>query len=411
MHDIIIIIRARTKRRSIRPLRRWRLRHRDLKGTNWAETTGHTGSGDAQPPSPQTRTKRKKKIKNQKNMDYFVRTQYIHDMKWLDIVHGHSLLCELAFIQHVTSSLLLVPHFMYHMSAVAFHYKAVCKIRAPQLRLHSLLLPQLPQNPGSRPVVSQCLAEPHPPAYRHQHIHVLLGCRGRLLGHTLSRIPWQWAAEGELTLTEGVGAGCQLPYLFHQTVAVGSEQGVLLSAVGGHAGGLLGVSSPVRPSSSTAPSCVGEAHPLWRSPHVVTSRWVITIQKLLAARAMLRRASIPRRIWHCGGLNWHDWRPDGNGARGGWRASHSSFGGWCPANGGRPRGDGSGAASPCTIRSSLQGLTRRQTRCTGRPLGLDHAPVALSDVTVAWDGGGLVKVCLSFTVSIPIERVALIIRT
>lgn len=42
---------------------------------------------------------------------------------------------------------------------------------------------------------------------------------------------------------------------------------------------------------------------------------------------------------------------------------------------------------------------------------MDHAAVALSDVAVSRDGGGLVKVGLSFTVSIPVERVALVIRT
>lgn len=60
-------------------------------------------------------------------MDYFVRTQYIHDMKWHDIVGGHY--SQLAFIHHVLHPLsLLVPQFMYHMSAAVFHYKAsVCK--------------------------------------------------------------------------------------------------------------------------------------------------------------------------------------------------------------------------------------------------------------------------------------------
>lgn len=57
MHNIIIVIRARIKdmehliptvMTSLSP---------GLKGTNWAETTGHTGSNDTQPGSPQMKTK------------------------------------------------------------------------------------------------------------------------------------------------------------------------------------------------------------------------------------------------------------------------------------------------------------------------------------------------------------------
>lgn len=190
-------------------------------------------------------------------MDYFACMHFIHNVKWLDIVHDLSLLC-LAFIYHIISSLLLVPYFTYYMSAGVFQYRA------------SMCPPSLPKDPRTRPVVCYCLAELHPPAYRYQHIYVLLTDRGRPLRRKLSGIPWQWAREGELTLTEGVGAGCQLSYLLHQAVAVGSEHRVLLNTLSSHAEGLLFVNSPVRPSS-TAPRCVREAHPLWRSPHIVTS--------------------------------------------------------------------------------------------------------------------------------------------
>lgn len=63
---------------------------------------------------PTDKNKTKKKIKNQKNMDYFVRTQYIHDMKWL--VHGQSLLCELAFIHHMLHPL----YYLYLTSCITW---------------------------------------------------------------------------------------------------------------------------------------------------------------------------------------------------------------------------------------------------------------------------------------------------
>lgn len=210
-----------------------------------------------------------------------------------------------------------------------------------------------------------------------------------------------------------MSASCQLPYLFHQAVAVGSEQRVLLSALCGYAGGLLAINCPDRPSSSSskAPGWFREAHPLRRCPHVVTARCIISIQELLAAHTMLGWTGIPWRIWHCGGLDWHDGGSDGYGARCGRCASHSRFGGWCAANGSCPRRDSPRAAPPRTIRGPLQGLTCRQSCCARRSFCLDHAAVALSDIAMPGDGGGLVKVRLSFTVSIPIERITLIIRT
>lgn len=73
MHNIIIIIiiiRARTKTQSIRS----KLGQTGLKRlvTQGAEMHSHEAHRQKQ---------NEKRIKNQKNMDYFVRTQYIHDMK------------------------------------------------------------------------------------------------------------------------------------------------------------------------------------------------------------------------------------------------------------------------------------------------------------------------------------------
>lgn len=271
----------------------------------------------------------------------------------------------------------------------------------------------LPKDPGSRPVVGYRLAQPYPAANGHQHIHVPRVGRGQLLECALSRVPRYRAGERKVTLTEGVCAGCQLSYLLHQAVTVGSELRVLLNTVGSHAGGLLSVNSPVRPSSSpsTAPGCVREAHPLWRSPREVTSRWVIAIQKLLAAFTTRRWTGTSWRVWNRGGFDWHDGGSNRNGARRGRCASHAGFGGRRPPNGGRPRGNDSGAAPPCTVRSALQALTGRQARCAGRSFGLDHAAVTLCNVAVAWDGRRLVEVCLALAVSVPVERVALIIRT
>lgn len=41
---------------------------------------------------------------------------------------------------------------------------------------------------------------------------------------------------------------------------------------------------------------------------------------------------------------------------------------------------------------------------------MDHAAITLSYIAVSRDGGGLIEVRLSVIVSIPVERVALIIR-
>lgn len=57
------------------------------------------------------------------------------------------------------------PHFLFLASALGFKHSVCTSL-------------QLPKDSGSRPIICHRLAQLYPTANGHQHVHVLLGCRG-----------------------------------------------------------------------------------------------------------------------------------------------------------------------------------------------------------------------------------------